>query len=165
MRSAKLKHRLLVLTGLLAAVGAGAAILRTDLLLNRGLLQALELSRAGLTFEGAAGRRAGAAAPAGDEGFWLTRAEVESTAPFAKPLAVGDRITIAGPQGGERRLEVVDVKAVGSTPPRGPAVHGQLLLVSCRVMGESAERGSATVRFIIEAEAPLEGVPAPAKAL
>ena len=99
----------------------------------------------------------------GDEGYWLTRAEVESPTPFAKPLAIGDRITIAGRDGRERHLEVVDLKAIGGHHVRAtPAVHMRLLLVTCRVVGEGAE---APVRFIIEAEPAEPAAPAPAKAL
>ena len=40
-----------------------------------------------------------------------------------------------------------------------------LLLVTCRVTGEAAERADAPVRFIIEAEPAVPALPAPAKAL
>jgi hypothetical protein len=162
---AKLKVRLLVLSGVLGAGAAGAGVLHSDLFLDRGFGKALDLSRAGLTFEAqAAKKKAGTATPVGDEGFWLTRAEVESPAPFAKPLAVGDRITIAGSDGRERQLEVVDLKALGSN--RGRAGHrARLLLVSCRVRGEAADRAEATVRFIIEADMAQPTVERSAKAL
>jgi hypothetical protein len=102
----------------------------------------------------------------GDEGYWLTRAEVESPAPFAKPLAVGDRITIAGRDGRERQLEVVDLKAIGGKTVRvAGTAHVRLLLVTCRVTGEAAEQADAPVRFIIEAEPAVPALPAPAKAL
>ena len=96
----------------------------------------------------------------GDEGYWLTRAEVESPAPFAKRLAVGDRITISGRDGRERVLEVVDLKAIGE--PLTKAVTGtapmRLLLVTCRAV-DGGERGTqAPVRFIIEGE-PAEAPP------
>ena len=113
-----MKSRVVVLAGVAAAVAAGAAVLRTDLLLSRGFGNALDASRPGLSFETAAGKPHGAGA--GDEGYWLTRAEVESPTPFAKPLAIGDRITIAGRDGRERQLEVVDLKALGGHPTRGP---------------------------------------------
>ena len=115
-----------------------------------------------LSFETTAGKPSAQAA-VGDEGYWLTRAEVESPTPFAKPLGIGDRITIAGRDGRERQLEVVDLKAIGGHHVRAtPAVHLRLLLVTCRVIGEGAE---APVRFIIEAEPAEPAAPAPAKAL
>jgi hypothetical protein len=75
-------------------------------------------------------------------------------------------ITIAGRDGRERQLEVVDLKAIGGHHVRAtPAVHLRLLLVTCRVTGEGAERTEAPVRFIVEAEPAVPAVPAPAKAL
>jgi hypothetical protein len=159
---AMVKGRMLVLAGAAAAVAAGVGMARTDLLLSRGFDNALDGLRPGLSFDVAV-----APAPrnaAADEGFWLTRADVESPAPFAKPLAVGDSITIAGRDGRERRLEVVDLKAVGSNPAPGRAPHSRLLLVTCRVAGEAAA-ADAPVRFIVEAEAAETVAPAPAKAL
>ena len=154
------KSRLVVLAGVAVAVAAGAAVLRTDLLLSRGFGNALDASRPGLSFETTAGKPA---VQVGDEGYWLTRAEVESPTPFATALAIGDRITIAGRDGRERQLEVVDLKAIGGHHVRAtPAVHLRLLLVTCRVIGEGAE---APVRFIIEAEPAEPAAPAPAKAL
>src|SRR5689334_20114822 len=136
--NATLKSRAIVMTGVALAVAAGAGVLRSDLLLNRGFGNALEASRPSLSFEPAA-TKAPAQAPVGDEGYWLTRAEVESPAPFAKALAVGDRITIAGREGRERQLEVVDLKAVGGNAARTLRTGGmRLLLVTCRVTGEAA---------------------------
>jgi hypothetical protein len=135
-------------------------VLYSDRLLSNGFDKALALSREGLSFDAAPNSRTSASA-AGDEGFWLTQAEVQSPAPFAKPLAVGDRITIAGSDGRERRLEVVDLKVIGG---RAAAARGRLLLVSCRVTGKASESAEATVRFLIEAAAP-ESAPPPAKAL
>ena len=117
------KTRAIVVTGVAVAVAAGAGVLRSDLLLNRGFGNALEASRPGLSFDTVATKAPAQGATVGDEGYWLTRAEVESPAPFAKPLAVGDRITIAGRDGRERQLEVVDLKAVGGNAARAVA-HG-----------------------------------------
>jgi hypothetical protein len=162
--TATTKNRVIALAGIAAAVVAGLAVLRTDLLLSRGFDHALDLSRPGLTFESTAAKQP-QRSPAGDEGYWLTRAEVESPTPFAKTLAVGDRITIAGRDGRERQLEVVDLKAVGGNPTRGARAEAmRLLLVTCRVTGDDAERSDAPVRFVIEAE-PAPARPAPAKAL
>ena len=157
-----LKSRLVVLAGIAVAVAAGAAVLRTDLLLSRGFGNALDASRPGLSFETTAGKPSAQAA-VGDEGYWLTRAEVESPTPFAKPLAIGDRITIAGRDGRERQLEVVDLKAIGGHHVRTtPAVH--LRLCSSPAVSPARAR-EAPVRFIIEAEPAEPAAPAPAKAL
>ena len=160
-RGATSKACVLLLSGVVGALAVGAGVLYSDRLLTNGFDRALALSRDGLSFDAAPSRRPSPAS--GDEGFWLTRAEVESPAPFAKPLAVGDRITIVGSDGRERRLEVVDLKAVGGNTGRS-APRGRLLLVSCRVTGKASESAEAMVRFLIEVAAP-ESVPAPAKAL
>ena len=163
LRNATSKSRTIVLAGLAIAAVAGAGALRTDLLLSRGFGKALETTRSGLSFETSATKGQAQNATSGDEGYWLTRAEVESPSPFAKPLAIGDRITIAGRDGLERRLEVVDLKAIGENPARGGA-QLRLMLVTCRVTGAPAGASEATVRFIVEAE-PAEPALPPAKAL
>jgi hypothetical protein len=177
MTSSTVKGRVAVLACLAAAAAAGAAVLHTDALLSRGFGNALDASRPALSFETTVGKPS---AQVGDEGYWLTRAEVESPTPFAKPLAIGDRITIAGRDGRQRQLEVVDLKAVGGHQARATqainAVDGQqarttqalnprLLLVTCRVVGETTDRAEPTVRFIIEAEPVTSVAPTPAKAL
>jgi len=165
--SSTLKSRVIVLTGVAVAVAAGATVLRTDLLLSRGFGQALETSRPGLSFDTAAAKGPQKGIAVGDEGYWLTRAEVESPAPFGKPLAVGDRITIAGRDGRERQLEVMTLKLVGDNngARSGRALPMRLLLVTCRVTGETGERADVPVRFIIEAEPASSAMPASAKAL
>ena len=122
-------------------------------------------TRPGLSFDGTATKTQDHAAAVGDEGYWLTRSEVESPALFAKQLAVGDRISIAGRDGRERQLEVVDLKAIGGNAARPLRAGGmRLLLVTCRVTGEASDR-DAPVRFVIEAEPMQRAVAAPAKAL
>jgi hypothetical protein len=163
--TANAKSRLILVAGIAVAAAAGMAVLRTDLLLSRGFGLALDASRPGLSFE-AAGAKQPARDAVGDEGYWLTRAEVESPTPFAKPLAVGDRITIAGRNGRERHLEVVDLKAIGGSQARtASAAHPRLLLVTCRVTGAAADQAEAPVRFIVEAQPAEPATPAPAKAL
>ena len=160
------KTRLIFLTGFALAVAAGVGVVRSDLLLNRGFGHALDASRPGLSFDTVATKAPAQGTTVGDEGYWLTRAEVESPAPFAKPLTVGDRITIAGRDGRERQLEVVDLKAVGGNAARALRSGAmRLLLVTCRVAGEGTDRADAPVRFIIEAEPAAPALPAPAKAL
>ena len=165
--TATVKGRMLVLAGVVVAVAtaAGVVAVGNDGLINRGFGNALDPLRPALSFEATTTPTRGAIA--GDEGFWLTRSEVESPAPFAKPLAIGDSITIAGRDGRERRLEVVDLKTLGgkATVVGNRHGHGRLLLVTCRVAADAAERAEAPVRFIIEA-GPVEAAPpAPAKAL
>lgn len=165
--TATVKSRVVLLAGVVVAAAAGAAVLRTDLLLSRGFGNALDAPRPGLSFETAASKEpAKEGATAGDEGYWLTRAEVESPTPFAKPLAVGDRITISGQDGRQRQLEVVDLKAIGGHAARaaGPGLP-RLLLVTCRVASEGVGKAEAPVRFIVEAEPAEPAPPAPAKAL
>jgi hypothetical protein len=165
--SPTLKSRVIALTGAAVAVAAGATVLHTDLLLSRGFGHALEAPRPGLSFDTAVAKEPRKGVAVGDEGYWLTRAEVESPAPFGKPLAVGDRITIAGRDGRERQLEVMTLKMVGdnNSVRAGRALPMRLLLVTCRVTGETGERADAPVRFIIEAEPASPALPAPAKAL
>ncbi len=161
-----LESRAVILTGLaVAGAAAGVSALGSNALLSRGFGQALEAQRPGLSLVAAA-KDSSQAATAGDEGYWLTRAEVESPSPFAKPLAVGDRITIAGREGRERHLEVTDLKVIGRAHASSQsALPMRLLLVTCRVTGETGERADAPVRFIIEAEPEVPRMPAPAKAL
>lgn len=155
------KNRFLVLSAsAIAAVVAGSAI-GSDAAFNRGFNKALEVSRPELTFTASNQQ-------VGDEGYWLTRAEVESPATLMKPLSVGDRITISGSDGRVRKLEVVDLKAVGADPvvrTGAGATPMRLLVVTCRI---AESKDEALVRFIIEAEhqppAPPPA-PAPAKAL
>lgn len=164
MAKATMKSRVIVVTAAVVAMAAGAAVLHTDELLSRGFGNALDASRAGLSFDSVAATQPAQAA--GDEGYWLTRAEVESPTPFAKPLTVGDRITIAAREGRERQLEVVDLKVIGANPARAARSAHVLLLVTCRVTGEAADPAAPPVRFIIEATPPAEPAPAtPAKAL
>lgn len=155
LQSRGTKGTLMVATALLIAAGAGAVFTHTPLSMSQGFEKALHTSRAELTFKPHADNRPG------DEGYWLTRAEMQSPALFAKPVAIGDRITISGTDGQERRLEVIDVKAMGATPVGHDAVS--LLLVTARIRDESAEK--ATVRFIVEGQLAKPAPQAVSKAL
>ena len=164
---ATLKSRLTVLAGLAIAAAAGAAVARTDQLLSRGFDNALDVPRPGLSFEITTAKEQPQGVTAGDEGYWLTRAEVESPTPFAKPLSLGDHITITGQDGRARQLEVVGLKAIGGGSVRAghAAAQPRLLLVTCRIAGEAASKAEAPVRFIVEAEPAVPATPAPAQAL
>ncbi|MBX9590464.1 MAG: hypothetical protein K2X43_14245 [Hyphomonadaceae bacterium] len=157
LRNANQSGRLLVLAGGAAAILAGAGALWADLMVSHGFGKVLGAQKVALPFEVAAQGGLRHVAQVGDEGYWLTRAEVESPAPFGKRLAVGDRITISGRDGRVRTLEVIDLKAIGE--PLTKAVTGaapmRLLLVTCRSVEASEPDAQAPVRFIIEGE-PVE---------
>lgn len=139
----RLGHALLLIGALVAAGGTGALISRASL--SNNFEKAIIASGSGLSF---AQQRD--ASRVGDEGYWLTRAEVESPALFAKPVAVGDRIAFSGSDGVERKFQVVDVKAIGSLlPAKAQADAASLLLVTARLLG-SAPDDKAKVRFVIE---------------
>jgi hypothetical protein len=161
LRIAFRKGRAIVLAGSAIAAMAGVGVLTSDVLVSRGFGKAFQNSAPALSFDTGIRKDGTQAAASGDEGYWLTRAEVESPSPFAKPLAVGDRITIAGSDGHERRLEVTDLKAIGDSAVRGTQLR--LMLVTCRVTDPDSD--GAMVRFIIEAEPAAPALPQPAKAL
>ena len=111
------KARVIALAGFAAVTVVGAALWHTDLLVARGFGKALEGAKPTLSFQPATKKGTPVQTVAGDEGYWLTRAEVESPTPFAKPLSLGDRITISGGDGRTQQLEIVDLKAVAGTLP------------------------------------------------
>lgn len=145
--SAGTKGRLLVAASLALAVGSGAVLLRTQSQIGQGFEKALNTPRGELSFGSTAHP---VDTRPGDEGYWLTRAEVQGPMALAKPMVVGDRITITGSDGRERKLEVTDVKAIGVAGKASPV---SLLLVTCRVT-EGGAQDSAPVRFIVEGEMP-----------
>jgi hypothetical protein len=155
------KVHAIVLAGAAIAVVGAAGILNSDLLLARGFGKAFQNGAPALSFDTVQRKGQAQDVASGGEGYWLTRAEVESSSPFAKPLVVGDRITISGRDGHERRLEVTDLKSIGDHGPRGAQLR--LMLVTCRVTDAGSEE--ATVRFIIEAEPHVPALQPPAKAL
>lgn len=158
--NATLKIRSFVLTGLVAAV-ASVGLWQTDLLVTRGFGKALEGAKPTLTFAHESTQTG--ANIAGDEGYWLTRADVESQAPFGKPVALGDRISIAGRDGRARHLEVIDLKTIGTAPVKTGAAETRLLAVTLRPLGEA--NGQGVVRFIVEDQGVGPERAAPAKTL
>ena len=164
LHTATSKARVIALAGFAALAAVGAALWQTDLLVARGFGKALEGVKPTLSFQPPT-KGNQKQAVAGDEGYWLTRADVESPTPFAKPLALGDRITISGGDGRAHELEIVDLKAVGTTLPVSAAGHTlpRLLIVTCRSVGEAGPQGQ--VRFIVEADAIDPGTVARPKAL
>jgi hypothetical protein len=153
LRNAIHNGRLLLIAGCATSAVAAAGALRADLMVSHSFARILGAQSAPQPFEAAPGEIRQVAHVA-DEGYWLTRAEVESPAPFAKRLAVGDRITISGQNGRERVLEVVDTRAIGEPLTKVAAgTHPlRLVLVTCRIVDGSEREAAAPVRFIIECE-------------
>jgi hypothetical protein len=143
--------RVTMLTACLIAGAAGAAVMRTDVLLGRSLGTALQQSKSELSFDGVqAAARSGAAVD--DEGFWLTRASSDSSSPLSKPLLVGDHISISSAGGDNRQFEVTAMKALGpdgAASADGNLAPSRLMLVVCRLI-EAGEREPRFVRFIVE---------------
>jgi hypothetical protein len=158
------KSRVTMLSACLIAAAAGAAVLRTDLLLGLGLGSALQQSGSELSFDTTPATPRGGGA-VGDEGFWLTRASTDSSSPFAKPLLVGDRIAISSTDGDNRQFEVTAIKALGAHPAAdGNLASSRLMLVVCRLI-DAGGRDQRTVRFIVEMPSPEAAPPMQAKAL
>jgi hypothetical protein len=151
MQRALWKNRVTMLTACLIAGAAGAAVMRTDLLLGRSLGTALQQTGSELSFDNRQSvARAGTVV--GDEGYWLTRAGADNVSAFAKPLLVGDRISVASPSGDQRHFEVTAIKALGpdsATPADGNLASSRLMLVICRVLDGSG-RDQRFVRLIVE---------------
>ena len=159
------KTRVTLLTACLIAGAAGAAVMRTDLLLGRSLGTALQQSSSELSFDGV--QSAARTAPVGDEGIWLTRATTDRSSPFAKPILVGDHITIASARGDSRQFEVTAMKALGAdgTPAaEGNLAPSRLMLVVCRLI-DASDREPRYVRFIVEMPAAEAAAPTQPKAL
>lgn len=165
LHTATSKARVIALAGCATLAAVGAALWQTDLLVARGFGKALEVVKPTLSFQPAT-KGNHRQAVAGDEGYWLTRADVESPTPFAKPLSLGDRITISGSDGRAHQLEIVDLKAVATTLPvsAGGQALPRLLIVTCRSVGEAGPQGGQ-VRFIVEADAVDPGTVARPKTL
>ena len=130
----------------LVAAGVGIAAMTlgsSDTVVERGFERALA-SRA----EQPGDTRIAAPAISGSEQFWLTHVVHDGT-PFAKPVAVGDRVTITS-GGRERILHVVTVdKLDQKIVPISSERPTRLLLVTCR---DQADPDSRPVRFLIEAD-------------
>ena len=90
----------------IVAIGVGAAAMTlgsSDTVVERGFERALA-SRA----EQPNAMKIAAPAVAGSEQFWLTHVVHDASAPFTKPVAVGDRVTISS-GGHDQVLHVVTV--------------------------------------------------------
>jgi len=128
-----------------AGVGITAMTLgSSDTVVERGFERALA-SRAELP----ATTKIAAPAVAGSEQFWLSHVVHDAGAPFTKPVAVGDRVTITS-SGHEQVLHVVTVdKLDRQIVPISSERPTRLLLVTCR---DQANPESRPVRFLIEAD-------------
>jgi len=131
----------------IVAAGVGIAAMTlgsSETVVERGFARALS-SRA----EVPASIQIAAPAVAGSEQFWLSHVVHDAGAPFAKPVAVGDRVTITS-GGRERVLYVMTVdKLDRQIVPISSERPTRLLLVTCR---DQANPESRPVRFLIEAD-------------
>jgi hypothetical protein len=129
----------------LSAVGlAGAAVTlgNGEAVVERGFQRAI----AGL--DGAAAEHKVLPVVSGSEEFWLTHLVHNTGAPVAKPVSVGDRITIAS-NGTERVLGVVSVDRLDSQVMQISSERPTpLLLVTCR---DVANPDARPIRFVVEA--------------
>ena len=134
----------------IVAAGVGIAAMTlgsSDTVVERGFERALA-SRA----EQPSSTKIATPAVAGSEQFWLTHVVHDASAPFTKPVAVGDRVTITS-GGREQVLHVVTVdKLDPQIIPISSERPARLLLVTCR---DQANPESRPVRFLIEADEPL----------
>jgi hypothetical protein len=146
------------LIGLAICPILGLALTEAETVLSRNFNQALAQKVHFFAFTAPIGTRPPDRALAGDEGFWLSRAEAELATPFIKTLTVGNRINISNGDGRDHTLEVVDVSALGSnlTSITTAGSDHKFVLITCRT---GPEDGSRTVRFIVEDETMSAGSP------
>ena len=130
----------------LSAVGLGAAAVTLgngEAVVERGFQRAI----AGL--DSSTTDRKVLPVIAGSEDFWLTHVVHDAGSTATKPVAVGDRITIASNGGAQRILNVVTIDRLDSQvlpiPTERPT---PLLLVTCR---DAANPDTKPIRFLIEA--------------
>ena len=131
----------------LAGLGGAALILgNSDAVVERGFQRALAEMTAD---QNATARKS--TTVAGSEDFWLTHV-VHKNAPLtAKPVSIGDSVTISS-GGRERVFRVVDIDELDSkiipisSSSSRPA---RLLLVTCR---DEADPNGRPVRLVIEAD-------------
>ena len=142
----------------LAAVGLGAAALglgNGDVFVERGFTNAFA-SMADKTGQDpkvspTVGKGSDLIIGAGEQ-LRVTRAAHDPSAVFAKPVAIGDRITIAS-GGRERTLHVVKVDQLDSAiVPTSSGHPAPLLLVTCQ---DEANASARPVRFLIESDETL----------
>jgi len=131
----------------LALAGLGGVALtlgNSDAVVERGFERALAKMSNGQ--DGPAGK---STTVAGSEDFWLTHVDPKGSPLTAKPVAIGDRVTISS--GGRKRvLRVVEIDEldskiipVSSSSPR-PA---RLLLVTTQ---DESDRNAHPIRFLID---------------
>jgi hypothetical protein len=130
----------------LAGLGGAALILgNSDAVVERGFQRAL----AEMTADQTTARKS--TTVAGSEDFWLTHV-VHKNAPLtAKPVSIGDSVTISS-GGRERVFRVVDIDELDSKiiPISSSSSRlARLLLVTCR---DEADPNGRPVRLVIEAD-------------
>lgn len=136
------------LAGIAAVVGAAWVALGDDALIRRSVASAAAQNTPPALDEATpTGQRSG------DEGYWLSRADAETPAPFPKMVTVGDHITIGGTDGARRDLIVEEVRTLqpGITTLTADQDGPTLLVVTARVVGSEPAQN---VRFLIDQAAP-----------
>jgi hypothetical protein len=150
-RSATQKGRLTILAGCAAALLVTLGALRADLIVSHGFVKAFGAQEAPLPFD--ATTQSGTLQHAGQT-YSLTRAEDGSLPHFAQRLTIGDRITIAGRDGRERILVVLELKPLGDHPLTPIAANANAkptrMLVICRLVGGTDLEAQVPVEFVIE---------------
>ena len=131
----------------LALAGLGGVALtlgNSDAVVEHGFERAL--AKMSIGQDGAAGK---STTVAGSEDFWLTHVDQKGSPLTAKPVAIGDKVTISS-DGRKRVLRVVEIDEldskiipVSSSSPR-PA---RLLLVTTQ---DESNRNARPIRFVIE---------------
>jgi hypothetical protein len=163
-QSAMQKGRLTILAGCTVALVVTLCALRADVMVGHAFSKAFGTQGAPQSFDATA--LSGTLRHAGDH-FSLTSSEDGVLPPFAKQLAVGDRITISGRDRRERVLVVVDIKPLVDPITRIASDSApQRMLVICRLVGGSndADQQQARVEFVIQGQTaePATLPPAPA---
>lgn len=131
----------------IAAAGLGAAAVSLgngDAVVERGFERAFATMA-----ERPDASKTAAPAISGSEHFWLTHVVHDTGSMFAKPVSVGDHITINS-GGHERVLDVVEIAKLDSSLVLASTERPTpLLLVTCR---DRSNPTSRPVRFLIEAD-------------
>ncbi|WP_072376007.1 hypothetical protein [Hyphomicrobium sp. NDB2Meth4] len=130
----------------LSAAGLGAAAVTLgngEAVVERGFQRAIA------NMDADAGAKRAAPVVAGTEEFWLTHVVHDAGTATAKPVSVGDRITISS-NGTQRVLNVVTVDRLDNQvlPVSSTAHPTPLILVTCR---DEANPQARPVRFLLEA--------------
>ncbi len=135
----------------LALGGVSTSLGNPDQLVTSSFVSALKLQSASSDRTAAPVGGSGLVQLSGTEEFWLNaRTPAANAVPviFKDSLRLGDRVTF-GSGSGERRFEVVDIRAIGDVAAAPDAAHtaAPLMLITCR---DVATPDAAPMRFVIE---------------